>query len=385
MPGVGDFAFSLFSNKASPHSTKVSFYSAQERYGDRDDGEAVLRRALGGGGGTLAEHHEEGANVAIIQISLPLPLEVDFVFSSFKDSEIPATADANRIIQAAADFHADDALEKVINERRDAFSAKFDGIFGLKDAKCERRNKGNACWDGRITEVGQRVAKAALSEVLGQMSFTYGSWYKGKDPYDDKGVEVGPTGLFASAGHRTGAPSLFEEGFSLMLLRLWDPSIARELLLSWLSKIQPDGWIPPTLSLGTSSHKRVTHRHEKLPQSNHLATPPTILLALESMLEQGAASQSFLRCVTPHLVSWLNHIRRGQKGSVKHSYAWQGRERVRCKGGAHSGKMTVTTNSSGLKDYPRSRGSDFSVDSHVDLMSWVAASLRVLAKLDHSA
>ena len=84
----------------------------------------------------------------------------------------------------------------------------------------------------------------------------------------------------------------------------------------------------------------------------------------------------------PRLVEWLDFFRRTQRGSAPHTYAWQGRERAKCK---ETKRTVMFANPSGMVDYPRTKGTDVSDDAHVDLTSWVAVMMKILQKLEHAS
>ena len=73
------------------------------------------------------------------------------------------------------------------------------------------------------------------------------------------------------------------------------------------------------------------------------ATPPTLLLALQVLMNQkDGARQGFLGCLAPKVKAWLDWFKRTQRAPFLHSFKWSGR--VRTDG-------ICLTLSSGLDDY----------------------------------
>jgi mannosyl-oligosaccharide glucosidase len=122
-----------------------------------------------------------------------------------------------------------------------------------------------------------------------------------------------------------------------------------------------------------------------VPQSRALANPPTLLLALDALLdargradgEARALLDAALRAALPALERWFGWLRASQAaggggGGGGGGFYWRGRS-------ASDGKLNAMTLASGLDDYPRATQPDAS-ERHLDLLCWLAAGARALAR-----
>jgi hypothetical protein len=69
----------------------------------------------------MQEHADDGSNVALLQLSVPLPLSIDIAFATYVDSGVPSTADGARIMQGAM-LQSGARLTDMINLRRQVLS-----------------------------------------------------------------------------------------------------------------------------------------------------------------------------------------------------------------------------------------------------------------------
>lgn len=106
--------------RALPETATMRVYSAKERFSDLHAGDSFMSRALGGGG-AMREHSEDGPNIALLQLSVPLPLSIDIAYTTYVDSGIPSLADGARIMEAAM-MHAGGRLTDMITVRRQVLS-----------------------------------------------------------------------------------------------------------------------------------------------------------------------------------------------------------------------------------------------------------------------
>jgi mannosyl-oligosaccharide glucosidase len=163
---------------------------------------------------------------------------------------------------------------------------------------------------------------------------------------------------------------LWDEGFHQLIVSRWDAAISRDILLHWFNLMQPSGWIPREQFIGGETRRRIERRWWT--QNPTHANPPTLLLALQALMNQNAAPEGFLRCLAPKVKAWLDWFKRTQRAPSLHSFKWSGR--VRTDGIWH-------TLSSGLDDYPRSNSTSSVADRHVDLYSWITIMHQVLLQV----
>lgn len=182
---------------------------------------------------------------------------------------------------------------------------------------------------------------------------------------------------------------LWDEGFHLLVVMEWDLDLALEILQSWLSLMDEDGWIGREQILGAEARSKVPVEFQV--QNLDYANPPTLYLVVEAFMEMASqnkkyhgaqsdhldarAAQLFLAQIYPKLKKHYEWWRRTQKeessylthgGHVYHGYRWRGQ----------SGTHVLT---SGLDDYPRTNPPG-PHDLHVDALAWVSLMAGVLAK-----
>jgi mannosyl-oligosaccharide glucosidase len=215
-----------------------------------------------------------------------------------------------------------------------------------------------------------------------------------------------------------------------MLMSNWDPYLTMEVLSSWMGCMlrvgaegqdrggQEEGgqcrggWIPRELILGQEAFKVVPS--EFVTQRVDIANPPTLLIAVEKLVEKlhksqqssaegcqddgestggdsyCAASQEetikfqtdllmFLKDYFFSLHDWVQWfidsqgVEAGDSSAPADSFRWRGRP-------TDSSRLAPNTLASGLDDYPRSQFPS-NDEHHVDLLSWVASSCRVLQRV----
>lgn len=130
---------------------------------------------------------------------------------------------------------------------------------------------------------------------------------------------------------------LWDEGFHLLLVLDWDADLALEVLQSWLSLMDDDGWIAREQILGSEARSRVPEEFQiQLP---HIANPPTLfwlvfryIKMLEGeitytgrdsvYLNEPEASKTLLAEVYPLLERHYLWFRRTQSGDVEVRLSW---------------------------------------------------------------
>jgi len=305
-------------------------------------------------------------NSMFLQVVVPVGSMIDFVFTSHASHP---EAERNGIDLSGP------ALSKIMIERYRLFDMRFQEIFPLATVPCQpapgKKAGVEACTGKHYSPEAQEFGKVALSQLLGGMAYLSGTWFKADPPFYNTSTEQSAVVSFSATPCRDGFARgfLWDDGFHLMLLAKWNPAIARDVLLHWFGLMQPDGWIPREQFIGGETRRRIESRWwSQIPTH---ANPPTLLLALESLIDAGEAPNAFLQCLLPKIQAWLDWFRRSQRGHALHSFKWSGR--VRTEGIWH-------TLSSGLDDYPRANATSIAADRHVDLFCWIASMHRVLAK-----
>lgn len=237
----------------------------------------------------------------------------------------------------------------------------------------------------------------------------------------------GPSELFSSIPSRPFFPRgfLWDEGFHLIPISEWDMDLTLEIVKSWLSLVDDDGWIGREQILGDEARTKVPMEFQT--QYPHYANPPTLFFILTKFIDKleefqgpskhrmipavfsktltGVADETlskesfgnlfssadlptahlknpeaalqYLRSIYPLLRRHYFWYRKTQSGdiriwdreaySMKEGYRWRGRTPEHC--------LT-----SGLDDYPRARP-PHTGELHVDLLSWVGMMTRCIKRI----
>ncbi|KAF2117832.1 glycoside hydrolase [Lophiotrema nucula] len=189
---------------------------------------------------------------------------------------------------------------------------------------------------------------------------------------------------------------LWDEGFHLLPVLDWDLDLGIEVLRSWLSLMDEDGWIAREQILGPEARTRVPEEFQV--QYPHIANPPTLFWVVARYidmlsgkakyhghhsvyLKDPTASKELLQEIYPLLkrhYSWWRMTQYGDveahslpKASLDEGYRWRGRS-------------PGYNYASGLDDYPRAEPPDIT-ELHVDALAWVGVMADSLSKIaDHT-
>ncbi|KAI9187570.1 Processing alpha glucosidase I [Blastocladiella emersonii ATCC 22665] len=343
---------------------------------------------------------------AVAQINFAGPFTVDITFVSASAHPGAVAADV-----AATAF---DTFASAAAERNAAFDAQFESTFGLT-------KRG-------FSAASVQMAKYALSNLLGGHGYFYGNarvnptpdneaavfdwlYYPEDENEDDEAYRAWkaakdarvratrPYSLFTGTPSRSFFPRgfLWDEGFHQLLVQAWDPSLTRDVLVSWYATQDKDGWIAREQILGDEARSKVPAEFQV--QSPHIANPPTLVLAARALAVRSAATgqfadpsvsdsfigrasdsstdtAAFLRTHFPAMLRHWEWYRATQAGipddfgrdaPSKEVYRWRGR--------------TERHNfASGLDDYPRADPPHIG-ELHVDLTAWMAWQAQTLAAL----
>lgn len=292
----------------------------------------------------------------------------------------------------------------------ESFDDRFGRIFRLKAPFTADKYK--------------KFAKSMFSNLLGGVGYFFGDqvvdrsyaveYEEENDNFWEEAQEAkgrqkhdfeGPYELFTAVPSRPFFPRgfLWDEGFHLLPIADWDTDMALEIISSWYSTMDRDGWIPREQILGNEARSKVPEEFRV--QYPHYANPPTLFLAVDDFLSRlmesngsrAAGRQSlstesglyrahvdnpelgedYLRRLYPLLRRQYDWFRKTQRGDIK-SYdreAFSPKEAYRWRGRTETHALP-----SGLDDYPRPQPPSPG-ELHVDLMSWVGFMAKSLHRL----
>ncbi|KIV99073.1 uncharacterized protein PV09_09180 [Verruconis gallopava] len=263
-----------------------------------------------------------------------------------------------------------------------------------------------------------KFSKALFSNLLGGIGYFYGDWKVDRSyspEYEEEnegfweeaaeararaGFSIeGPSELFTSIPSRPFFPRgfLWDEGFHLMPILDWDVELTLQIVKSWFSLMDDDGWIAREQILGPEARSKVPEEFQV--QYPHYANPPTLFLILAEFtdkLTNGATkdvtdaeyapqflnkdiASAYLRELYPLLKRHYEWFRRTQKGEIsaydrkaansKEAYRWRGRTERHC--------LT-----SGQDDFPRAQP-PHPGELHVDALAWVGVMSSSMEKISN--
>lgn len=237
-----------------------------------------------------------------------------------------------------------------------------------------------------------KIRRSGISNLLGGLSYTYGPILI-KRPLDNSTSKTANTLNFASPDKKelfSSSPSritfprgfLWDEGFHLLLICRWDRRLCMEIIQSWLNTMSPEGWIPREQARGPEQESMFSEKRF-LYQSEHEANPPTLLLALEFLMQSTNSSHpkypemvEFLNSgVEAKIVKWFQFFNQTQRNFEtdndpqfkKPLFRWHCVEP--CERGHIMG--------SGLDDYPRADEFEEPI-ANIDLQVWMIVMVKTL-------
>jgi mannosyl-oligosaccharide glucosidase len=290
--------------------------------------------------------HRSKANFIAHQIVFSSSIEMDINFQSL---------DAISSVDSAVN----ETFESELKKRSDKFDIDFESKFQLKHKN--------------FSEKEILFAKAVVSNMLGSIGYFYG-YSSVQSEYTKEPVPYGPLQLLTGVPSRSFFPRgfLWDEGFHELLISKWDRNLSLTIIESWLNLMNIEGWIPREVILGEEAKARVPQ--EFLVQRNTNANPPTLFLAIESLLNTGNIEVKWLNKVFPRLEAWFDWFNVTQVGEFESTYRWRGRN------SSTNRELNPKTLTSGLDDYPRAtHPTDDEI--HVDLKCWIAFASRVLSRI----
>lgn len=294
----------------------------------------------------------------------------------------------------------------------DDFTGKLDETFNLIDDKFTRKYQLSVPFN--IQEYIS-FAKEILSQLLGGITYLNDDRKINKDEMKEDSVHInskieggneGPYELFTCVSSRLFASrgGYWDEGFHLLPICDYDSDLALEIIKSWVLLIDDSGWIAKEQILGDEARSKAYA--ETIVPNTHIASPPTLMLALSKIIKLSKSSQNvidghalasdildkkslgslheenmdllvfYLRKLYPKLqkhYEWFRETQRGNSDEIERDYS-NNKEIYRWKGRGED-----TTPPSGMDDYPRG---DVDIgELNVDLLSWMGLMTRSMYEI----
>jgi mannosyl-oligosaccharide glucosidase len=306
----------------------------------------------------LANRADPSSNIVAIQFVHKLPFVVEIALVSHSLHPTDAARD-----EAFASLQGE-PLTTLLDNGETAFRARLVQSFPRLAAADARHRS---------------FAEAAFANLLGGMGYWFGSnvIHEGQtgpaDPKTGKpttrySVTTPPLPLYSAVPSRPFFPRgfLWDEGFHQLIISHFDEQIALDALAHWYNRMHPDGWIPREQILGREAESKVPHEFQA--QHREHANPPTLLLAIDRLLQTpNEAKLAFLRDAWPRLERHYAWWASTQRGAVPASFRWRGR-------------TYNHTLSSGFDDYPRQNPPNDG-ELHLDGLCWMIFFSRTMSRL----
>ncbi|KAL4074525.1 glycoside hydrolase family 63 protein [Scleroderma yunnanense] len=315
-----------------------------------------------------------------------------------------------------------ETLDTGIPALQTSFANRFKATFPIPDSYSTSDRKDLESFSQAIT-----------SNLFGGIGYFYGTsivdegsvpeWDQEDDySYDDDDDVVlqqgprltEPTALFTATPSRSFFPRGFywDEGFHLLHIGEWDNDLSLEILKSWISLIDEDGWVAREQILGEEARSRVPPEFQT--QVPIIANPPTLTMAVTAYINRLKAKNDgpsyadlgmgyvngdqqfpihgfpttspsgseyttydkgvlFLRNIYQPLRRHYDWFRRTQRGQIK-QYGRKARSRTEAY--RWRGRTETHILPSGMDDYPRAAA--HAGELHLDLISWMGFFTRTM-------
>lgn len=298
-------------------------------------------------------------------------------------------------------------------------SSKIEKVIEMVDSKFTEKFQLSAPFN---TNKYVEFAKEILSQLMGGIIYQHGDQMVDRTAVVDDvkfshanlvGSPEGPYELFTCVPSRPFFPRGFywDEGFHLLPILEYDSDLTLEIVKSWFSLIDENGWIAREQILGAEARNKVPD--EFTVQNPNIANPPTLMLIFSELLDSaktlhleqqfnmngGEESTLFdpeelknslgdlhmkkpelmidyAKQIYPKLQTHYEWFRRTQKGNTEdferkypnneEVYRWKGRSKDLCL-------------PSGIDDYPRCEADI--AELNVDLLSWMGIMTRSMYKI----
>ncbi|KAJ1652391.1 Processing alpha glucosidase I [Dispira simplex] len=360
---------------------------------------------------------EEEANVYMVHYALQAPFEITIRFQ-------PDTAQSDK----KPDHPTEDIVTR-LHTAEEEFKDRFEQTFALQNKQ--------------LTPAEITCAREGMSNLLGGIGYFYGTQLIATNslvaPYDrdlqqmfddneeifeafdDEKVQTAefkapvegeyahtqPMALFASTPSRSFFPRgfLWDEGFLQLLVGAWDNNLSLDVLESWFSQVDDNGWLPREQILGDEARSKVPSEFQV--QQPTIGNPPTLFLSVNAFMERlvtyhqkhSQIGNPLDVTLGPDVAKYQTAVTQWQLGhdrlaklypALKRQFQWF-RDTQTCElqnWGRHPpnsecyrwrGRTVNHTLPSGLDDYPRAaphRG-----EMHVDLLCWVGLMAHSLGRM----
>jgi mannosyl-oligosaccharide glucosidase len=336
----------------------------------------------------LDDSIEDGSTLVVVQAIVQIADG-----SAFQEGDVVLDVvlnedDVAKKLPVASELHK--LVSRTLASRVKAFESKFEDTFQLSSKRLNDPSKSSEEHSAlHFNDSHVRFAQAAFGNLIGGIGFFYGSSLVQHDPEKPSEVAASPVKpLFTAVPSRSFFPRgfLWDEGFHQLGIAPFDYRLTQDIVAHWLNLMEDDGYIAREQILGETARRRVPV--EFLVQHVEHANPPTLLLAVEKIVQYGLKENAndeqreaelieYVRLIFPFLERWYDWFVTTQRGPHEDDQAasmrWRGRN-------PNDGKLIANTLSSGLDDYPRaSRPS--AREMHVDLLSWMAKSSEIMSRL----
>lgn len=259
-------------------------------------------------------------------------------------------------------------IELLFDESDDSFDYNLELI--RRKAQFEHEFKERFSLPQNASQV--EFARTTLSNTIGGISYFYG--HSQVQSTSGPPRPYGPVQLLTAVPSRAFFPRgfLWDEGFHQLLISRWNPSLSMKIIRSWLELMNKEGWIPREVILGDEAIARVPS--DFLTQRNTNANPPTLFMAIESLIDRNQADRQWLYYIYPRLKKWYDWFNTTQHGSFVNTFRWRGRNATT------NLELNPKTLTSGLDDFPRATHPTED-EIHLDLLCWMALASRVMSKI----
>lgn len=265
-------------------------------------------------------HHrkvEANSNIAIVQYIVPVPFTIELVYFNHEciESVVPKTSSSSSTEPSDPSTEVKWSVETLTSE------ADHLGLSGenLRNSRhrlqqlyyqtiCDRLHLCTNT-DEKLSKIvpplQRKVAQAALANLLGSVTYFHGSQLLGgPSSLTPQQQQQYPTTVSAPHGLLTGVPSrsffprgfLWDEGFHQLVAAQWDPYLSMEVLKSWFTTMNKDGWIAREQILGSESRSRVPEPFQI--QRPDIANPPAILFSILSLAVEGLCQSPFASSIS---------------------------------------------------------------------------------------
>lgn len=296
---------------------------------------------------SLHRHWKDSTNVVVYQVTAEVPVQFDIVFESLS-------------FHQRQESLTDRVFTREFNGYSKSFDKRFSSVFKLKAKGYDTKSI--------------NFAKATLSNLLGEISYFYGSTFvKSKYNLFQRPISFWSSPLYTSIPSRSLFPRgfLWNVGFDNILISLWNSTISEEIIAHWLDLVNIDGWIPREQILDNDARAKTPGKF--IIQEKDNANPPTLFLAIQNLVSRNLTNTDFLRAIFPRLQLWLNWINSSHVGHESYTYFWKDRDR-------NTMQLNPLTSSSGFDDYPRA-SHPTTDERHLDLRCWIAMAYGVLSDI----